>query len=300
METKPLSQSTALQSFRFSIVNPLGLLLFLLLVSFARAETATLAPGIMLETETRTAPRPLRLHWITADLDTPGVALVFSPVDPASAQPAKATAAKPTDLLRQLRWNALINGDAFFVLGDEKKRYPSEGDTLVLQGYSVIEGKRRGQRSANNGTFYLLDDRKTMGVTYDAPPKNTWGAIGGYRIVLQRGNLGGCIDTTRLHPRTVIGFNNTTHKVYFLVVDGRQSGRSEGANENELGEWMRDRGATDALSLDGGGSSVLVIEQDGGARVVNRPVGVYDQPGTVRCIGNAVGLQASAPLNPAK
>ena len=78
---------------------------------------------------------------------------------------------------------------------------------------------------------------------------------------------------------------------YFLVVDGRQPGRSEGATEQELGQAMKAMGATDAISLDGGGSSILVVEQNGGARVVNRPVGIWDQPGTVRCIGNAVGLQ---------
>ncbi len=267
----------------------LGLVLLLSLVC-AHAETESPGPGLTLETETRTAPRPMRLHWLTADLNTPGLALAFSPVDPTSSSPAKVLAAKPTERLLTLGWKVLLNGDAFYVIGDEKKRYPAVGDLLALQGYAVFEGKRYGQRSPNNGTFYVLNDRKTMGITYDAPPKNTWGAVGGYRIVLHDGKIGSHIDNTRLHPRSVIGFNNATRQVYFLVVDGRQPGRSEGATEQELGEWMLARGATDALSLDGGGSSVLIIEQDGGARVVNRPVGVWDQPGTVRCIGNAVGL----------
>lgn len=260
------------------------------LIFSTHAEIETPAPGLTLETETRTAPRPMRLHWLIADLNTPGLALVFSPVDPTSSAPAKVRAAKPTDLLLKLNWKALLNGDAFYVIADETKRYPAAGDLLALQGYAAFDGKQYGQRSPNNGTFYLLNDRKTMGVTYDAPPKNTWGAVGGYRIVLRDGKIGSHTDNTRLHPRSVIGFNNVTRQVYFLAVDGRQPGRSEGATEQELGEWMQARGATDALSLDGGGSSVLVIEQDGGARVVNRPVGVWDQPGTVRCIGNAVGL----------
>lgn len=271
-----------------------GLLLHVLLCC-ACAGTQTLAPGLTLEIETRNEPRPLRLHWLTADLNTPGLALAFSPVIPDSTQPAKARAAKPTDLLLQLGWKALINGDAFHVIGDETKRYPAADDLLALQGYSIVEGKRRGQRSPNNGTVYVLNDRKTLGVTYDAPPPNTWGAIGGYRIVLRKGEIGSHTDATRLHPRTVIGFNNTTRTVWFLVVDGRQSGRSEGATERELGEIMQSRGATDALSLDGGGSSILVVEENGGARVVNRPVGVWDQPGTVRCIGNAMGLTYTKP-----
>lgn len=272
------------------MIRVLLLLQCCLLACFAN-EADILCHGVVMEPGHPIGPRPMQVHWLIADLNTPGLALVFTPIDSASTAPAKVSAAKPTQLLINLGWKALLNGDAFYVIGDEKKRYPASGDPLALQGYAVFEGKRYGQRSPNNGTFYLLNDRKTMGVTYDAPPKNAWGAVGGYRIVLQNGNLGGSIDNTRLHPRSAIGFNNATRKVYFLVVDGRQPGRSEGATERELGEAMKAMGATDALSLDGGGSSTLVVEQNGGARVVNRPVGVWDQPGTVRCIGNAVGLQ---------
>lgn len=265
------------------------LLLHLCLLGCLANETEIVCPGVTMEPGFPIGPRPMRTYWICADLNTPGVALDFSPINSDSTSPAKVAAAKPTDLLLKLGWKALINGDAFYVEGDEKKRYPTLGDTLVLQGFAIHEGNRHGQRSPNNGTFYLLDDRKTMGVTYDAPPKNSWGAVGGYRIVL-KDSIVQDTDTERLHPRTAIGFNNATHKVYFLVVDGRQPGRSEGASERELGKAMKAMGATDAISLDGGGSSIMVTEYNGGANVINRPVGFWDQPGTVRCIGNAVGI----------
>jgi hypothetical protein len=257
-------------------------------------EEQLLASGVTLQIETRTQPRPLRLYWIEADLSAPGVKIDFTVPDPESilGKPAFITARKPTEILQASRWKVLLNGDAFFVVGDEQKKYPAVGDKLCLQGFIGAAGKLYGVRSPNNGTFYVLNDRKTMGLTYGLPPKDTWGAVGGYRIVLENGKINET-DKVRIHPRSVIGFKRDSHKVYFLVVDGRQPGRSEGASERELGEWMRSHGATDALCLDGGGSSILVVEENGGARVINQPVGLYDQPGTIRPIGNAVGIIVS-------
>ena len=49
------------------------------------------------------------------------------------------------------------------------------------------------------------------------------------------------------------------HGVFFTV-DGRQPGRSEGLSVGEAARLLRDDyGVTDALSLDGGGSTTLAI-----------------------------------------
>ncbi len=53
-----------------------------------------------------------------------------------------------------------------------------------------------------------------------------------------------------------------------MVVDGRQT-QSRGVDLDELARMMRGLGAVQALNLDGGGSSTLVVNGE----VVNRPVG---------------------------
>ncbi len=71
----------------------------------------------------------------------------------------------------------------------------------------------------------------------------------------------------RVHPRTAAG-RTADGALILMVVDGRQA-ESRGASLEELAMLMRDAGAVDALNLDGGGSSTLVVN---GVRV-NRPAG---------------------------
>ena len=62
------------------------------------------------------------------------------------------------------------------------------------------------------------------------------------------------------HPRTAIAYNNDY--MYFMVVDGRDEnvGISIGMTIDELANFARDiLGATDGVSLDGGGSSTMVV-----------------------------------------
>ncbi len=71
----------------------------------------------------------------------------------------------------------------------------------------------------------------------------------------------------RVHPRTAAG-RTADGALILMVVDGRQP-ESRGVGLEELAVLMRDAGAVDALNLDGGGSSTLVVN---GVRV-NRPAG---------------------------
>lgn len=68
------------------------------------------------------------------------------------------------------------------------------------------------------------------------------------------------------HPRSGIG-RTADGRVLLVAVDGRQPGYSSGMTMHELSHLLRQLGAVDGLSLDGGGSTQLVT--DGQAR--NRP-----------------------------
>lgn len=68
------------------------------------------------------------------------------------------------------------------------------------------------------------------------------------------------------HPRSAIG-RAADGRVFLVTVDGRQPGYSSGMTMHELAHFMRQLGAVDALSLDGGGSTQLAT--DGQLR--NRP-----------------------------
>ncbi len=69
------------------------------------------------------------------------------------------------------------------------------------------------------------------------------------------------------HPRTAAGFNQDSTIAYFVVVDGRQATLSVGMSLDELADLMLSMGAYNAVNLDGGGSSTMVIHN----QVVNSP-----------------------------
>lgn len=68
------------------------------------------------------------------------------------------------------------------------------------------------------------------------------------------------------NPRTAIGITDAGH-LLLLTIDGRQRAVSVGATIEELRDLIASLGATDALNLDGGGSTTLAI----GATIVNAP-----------------------------
>lgn len=77
---------------------------------------------------------------------------------------------------------------------------------------------------------------------------------------------GGPVPTSA-EPRTGIGFNSAKDKVYFVVVDGRDPGVSEGMTLNDFANFMRYIGCYQALNLDGGGSTTIM----GNDKLRNKP-----------------------------
>lgn len=68
------------------------------------------------------------------------------------------------------------------------------------------------------------------------------------------------------HPRTAIA-RLESGKLLLLTVDGRQPGVSTGMSLDILAELLLEFGAVEAINLDGGGSTTMVVR----GKVVNRP-----------------------------
>jgi hypothetical protein len=68
------------------------------------------------------------------------------------------------------------------------------------------------------------------------------------------------------HPRTAVA-KLKDGKFLMITVDGRQEGWSVGMNLNELAAFLLELGATDAMNLDGGGSTTMFLD----GKVVNKP-----------------------------
>jgi len=107
--------------------------------------------------------------------------------------------------------------------------------------------------------------------------KDAQTALGGGPALLKEGQPTQFQSSDARHPRSAIGWNA---EFFFLVqVDGRQPGLSVGMSLAELAAHLRRLGCTDALNLDGGGSSTLWAR----GQVMNTP-----SEGSERPMGNAL------------
>lgn len=66
------------------------------------------------------------------------------------------------------------------------------------------------------------------------------------------------VDNTSARARTAIG-HNASGKIVMVSIEGENTGVSDGLTLEELANYMKDMGCTGALSLDGGGSTVLRV-----------------------------------------
>jgi hypothetical protein len=100
-------------------------------------------------------------------------------------------------------------------------------------------------------------------------------------------------------PRTVAGLNADGTKLWLVVADGRQPGWSLGASTDDILALFRKLGASDVMSLDGGGSATMVARGPAGPIVMSRPIhtGV---PGRQRPLGNHIGVFVGDAAPPAR
>ncbi|GAA5054772.1 exopolysaccharide biosynthesis protein [Thermocatellispora tengchongensis] len=82
----------------------------------------------------------------------------------------------------------------------------------------------------------------------------------------------------RRHPRTLLGVTKSGGLI-LATVDGRKPGITVGASMTEAAQLMRWLGAKQAISLDGGGSTAMVVR----GKVVNMP-----SDGSERAVGDAL------------
>ncbi len=99
-------------------------------------------------------------------------------------------------------------------------------------------------------------------------------ALGGFPVLIDGGQRVGDLEVqarpsfaAARHPRSAIGYNTRTGQVWIVLVDGRQEPHSAGMTLPEIARLFESAGIDQALNLDGGGSSALVL----GHSHVNRP-----------------------------
>jgi exopolysaccharide biosynthesis protein len=113
----------------------------------------------------------------------------------------------------------------------------------------------------------------------NATPWNVQSAIAGGPVLVQNNEVFITVDEEvffnskipGIHPRTAIGITED-NKLIILVVDGRQVS-SRGVYLEELAQIMVNLNCVEALNLDGGGSSAIVVNN----KLINKPSGSFSE-----------------------
>ncbi|WP_427338006.1 phosphodiester glycosidase family protein [Caloranaerobacter sp. DY30410] len=117
-------------------------------------------------------------------------------------------------------------------------------------------------------------------------------AIGSGTFIVKDGNIADfTLNIKGKHPRTALGINKDKDELILVTIDGRDTSY-KGVDLNTLAEIMIDLGAYEAVNLDGGGSTTMVLkpQYEENPIVVNRP-----SDGKERKISNGIGIFNNAP-----
>ena len=202
----------------------------------------------------------------------------YGPVTYSESNSGKMVLLRPAG--EPFKWNA--NGVEQCVIEDI---VDAQGSTTIPDGKAILWLKGTyANQTAWMSVGDVLDISFSLTLNNGPQDVNIHQLIGGSNhIIMQNGQF--MEDWAERHPRTAIGFNADSTRLYFVVVDGRHL-TSVGVTLKEMKGIFDALGAVTAVNLDGGGSSCILANDE----VLNHP-----SDGPVRAVGNGCLLVSVAP-----
>ncbi|HWP41015.1 MAG TPA: phosphodiester glycosidase family protein [Tepidisphaeraceae bacterium] len=250
----------------------------------------------------------MSLHIVIIDLTDPAVQIRVAAggADPdGPAGPWQTTLLPTSQIARRERFDVAINASFFAIL----KPATSPGATTQpagpgyrpgvwakTLGWAMTDGQLWGSEPAS-GDWPILwvqgERRVQIGSSARLPP-GARQIVAGNCLVVKEGRAAepfAGMMTVR-HPRSVAGTTRDGSKLILLAVDGRRPGVSVGMTGAELAGEMLRLGCWNAINLDGGGSTTLVIRDPGSdeLKIVNQP-----SDGRERPVANVIGISVRLP-----
>ena len=285
-----------------------GLMIFIiaLFAGSAHATQTITEPFLGVERihQTETSPRPLQINVSIIDLSAPGISFTVTPR--AAGYPGPNINGTPGETKRQttrqfadeIGAQIAINADYYATTSSDT----SWANNIGLTGsngdiYSPWEGGqepnfRNALNITQNNQATVVQRANSLPTGFETNPTVTlYNTVTGYgRLVQDGANVApSSCNQCSLNPRTAVGVT-ADNKIVMMVVDGRQTGYSEGLTMIETANFMMSYGAVDAIDLDGGGSTTMVMDfyNDGiGGQVLNNP-----SDGVERSVGSNLAVFA--------
>lgn len=176
------------------------------------------------------------------------------------------------------------------------------GPTVIPRGGGVLVLGRTAPRELRARLLILATGRRMVDVSVRLTPRHPKEAVGGFPVLVRDSAEVAGLDSAGAttfapvrHPRTVVALGAGGRRLFLITVDGRQPDHSAGMTLRELARLSLALGATEALNLDGGGSTTMIVARRVGDsyrhQVVNRPSDAQGE----RAVGNALAIVAGGP-----
>ncbi len=224
------------------------------------------SPGMSLRQLERNNP-PLVAYLLRAEISRPEITVFVTPGN--GSEPKDAAARNTTEALTDFNCAAAVNGSVFKPLPKLK------GDPVDILGLAISSGQKYSEPNKFDAILFPSQQRGFIA----RPPFKTNGirnALAGYHIILEQGRI--LPSSEKRHPRTAIGLSKQGGTLYVLVIDGRLPRYSDGATLAEAAGILARSGAYNALNMDGGGSTALVIRDSSGKpKRLNQPSGGFER-----------------------
>jgi exopolysaccharide biosynthesis protein len=251
--------------------------------------------GVTLYHETKTTPRSINLNVAVIDLSAPGISFLVTPRGPAPQPVFNGVADEtviqtPRAFLNATGAQLAVNASFFAISAEHTvngKTWTNDLGLTASKGdaYSPWESAPSNDNNyddalnitaANAASIVKMPSSGANGYT-TSPSVSLYNTVTGKNRILTNGSVvapSTCGSFCDPNPRTAAGLTSGNLKLILMTVDGRDEGVSDGASLVELAGFMAEYGATDAINLDGGGSTQMAANyyNDGqNAKLVNAP-----------------------------
>lgn len=245
-------------------------------------------PCVVYYRKVHTTPRLMVAHIVTVDLTCKNIEVLVTPQEKGEKElPLRARTT--SQFASEFGVQVAVNGDGFTPWWSNHlfDYYPHVGDPITPNGFAASRGRQYSDGVPSAPTLYINDRNEA---SFGKPIRKVYNAISGSHWLVREREVIEDLNDTRAAPRTAVGLDGPGERLILIVVDGRQPFYSDGATIAELAELMLFYGGDNAILLDGGGSSTMVIDWPGqGLRVMNSPIDLY-LPGRERPVGNHLGI----------
>ena len=232
-------------------------------VTRAEIRWRPLSPGIE-AADIHNPQLPLIVHIVKIDLLNPAVSVITSEAALFKNNRGRLRGETTRDFA--LRHNTIVAFNAA----------PFKTRSLLFSVYRTIVGihitdfRRMSMPHERYGALLFYADKTARIIdaqTEDLLLENVRHAAGGFWTILRNGT----VLPQKLHrrdSRTAVGIADNGRTLFVVAVEGENKRKSQGLSFEETARLMRELGADDALQLDGGSSSSLILQENGAQHIV--------------------------------